>query len=620
MSPPKTENSVVSKRSALQGPDQFWSDLIEEVHGLRDVVKSSMGEERPIPTSHHNPDDDGIQVLGLLGSNLTSPKPLRISLENPAIASKLCEIYLQQVDPIIKILHRPSLSKWLILQGQYLAYAKGNPATEALGAAVCFAAISSMTENQCSIVFHAKKADLVIESRATCETAIGRAGLLSTRDITVLQAFVLYLVARRTVDRTQAVWTLVAVAVRISKGLGLYLDPDNETFFKQQMRRRLWFTVCLMDLQASFFQASEPLIGVDDSTSTDLPQHINDMDFDPTTTSSEPSRKGLTDTTFALVTYHAQRMGRLLNFARRDRKAEGEDSITTSSRNHPRHDDSELPQQMARCFEEEALRLLHFCDPETSAYAWFTWHGTQSLIMTARLAEMRPLQWSGQSPPPRRESNPELLRLCLLVLEKAYQMHTNVRAEGFRWYVTIPWHALAIAMAECYVSSDSTLVQQAWPLVEKSYLHHEATLGQSPDTPLGQLMRRTREKLAVAGPVLLGNSMTPGWNSINPVPSRRDLSQSLNDSRIESDRTWPHTGPTTPADLDSSSLLPLSNWCSISPALDNSSPFAVPPTTTGVVDGLDLGAETMWEELFSGMPFNEIAGPDMFFFESGCEL
>ncbi|KAJ5173530.1 C6 transcription factor [Penicillium coprophilum] len=593
-----------------------------------------MGEERPIPTSLHNSDDDGLQVLGLLGSNLTSPKPLRISLGNLAITSKLCEIYLQQVDPIIKILHRPSLSKWLMLQGQYLAYAKGNPATEALGAAVCFAAISSMTESQCSIVFHAKKSDLVIESRATCEMAIGRAGLLSTRDITVLQAFVLYLVqicpqnlrqqrltclkvARRTVDRTQAVWTLVAVAVRISKGLGLHLDPENETFFKQQMRRRLWFTVCLLDLQASFFQASEPLIGVDDSTSTDLPQHINDLDFDPTTTSSEPSRKGLTDTTFALVTYHAQQMGRLLNFARQDRKAEAEDSITTSSRYHPRHDDSELPQQMARCFEEEALRLLHFCDPEASAYAWFTWHGTQTLIMTARLAEMRPLQRSGKSPPPRREGNPDLLRLCLLVLEKAYQMHTNFRAEGFRWYVTIPWHALAIAMAECYVSSDSSLVQQAWPLVEKSYLHHEATQGQSPDTPLGQWMRRTREKLAMAGPVSLGNPMTPGQNSINPVPSRRDLSQSLNDSRIESDRTWPHTGPTMPADLDSSSLLPLSNWCSISPALDNSSPFAAPPTMTGVVDGIDPGAETMWEELFSGMPFNEIAGPDMFFFESG---
>lgn len=70
-----------------------------------------------------------------------------------------------------------------------------------------------------------------------------------------------------------------------------------------------------MDLQASFFQVSEPLISVDESAATGLPQHVNDSDFDTTTTHSIPEREGLTNTTFALVTYHAQRMGRVLNFA-----------------------------------------------------------------------------------------------------------------------------------------------------------------------------------------------------------------------------------------------------------------------------------------------------------------
>lgn len=136
------------------------------------------------------------------------------------------------------------------------------------------------------------------------------------------------------------------------------------------MRRRLWFTICLMDLQASFFQVSEPLISIDASTSTALPQHINDSDFDPTTTCSELDREGLTDTTFALVTYHAQRTGRLLNFVRHDRKAEGSMSITTSSStSNLRQCDPKWPQQQTQCFEQEALRLLHFCDPGASKYA-----------------------------------------------------------------------------------------------------------------------------------------------------------------------------------------------------------------------------------------------------------
>lgn len=96
--------------------------------------------------------------------------------------------------------------------------------------------------------------------------------------------------ARRSEDRTQAVWTLIAVAMRIGKDLGLYIGPDTEVFFDQQMRRRLWFTICLMDLQASFFQASEPLISVDESVSTALAQHINDSGFD-TTTKHKTTRK-----------------------------------------------------------------------------------------------------------------------------------------------------------------------------------------------------------------------------------------------------------------------------------------------------------------------------------------
>lgn len=74
------------------------------------------------------------------------------------------------------------------------AYPEGHLSVEALGSAVCYSAISRMIENQCCIMFHANKADLVAESRVACETALGQAGLLSTRGITVLQAFVLHLV------------------------------------------------------------------------------------------------------------------------------------------------------------------------------------------------------------------------------------------------------------------------------------------------------------------------------------------------------------------------------------------------------------------------------------------
>lgn len=171
-----------------------------QIHGLHDVIKFSLGEgeEVPIPSSRSTKiglsDNDGIPVLGLGGGNSLSMPPVESLLHDSAVARQLCGVYLQQVDPVIKILHRPSVNQWMVHGKPYLAYAEGHPAIEALGSAICYSAVSSMTENQCSLMFHTSKAQLMVKSRMACEAAIGRAGLLSTRDITVLQAFVLYLV------------------------------------------------------------------------------------------------------------------------------------------------------------------------------------------------------------------------------------------------------------------------------------------------------------------------------------------------------------------------------------------------------------------------------------------
>ncbi len=118
-----------------------------------------------------------------------------IVLCNPEMTSELCHVYLSQVDPIIKILHRPSLEKLLLHSGRYLAYPDGHASVEALSSAVLYSAASSMTEEQCRKLFQADKSSIVGSFRRACEVAIERSSVLTTRDITVLQAFVLYLVS-----------------------------------------------------------------------------------------------------------------------------------------------------------------------------------------------------------------------------------------------------------------------------------------------------------------------------------------------------------------------------------------------------------------------------------------
>jgi hypothetical protein len=76
----------------------------------------------------------------------------------------------------------------------YLKYPVDHPSAQAIRFSVNYLAATSLTELQCQAMFQTPRSSLVADCRTACELAIERSGLLTTRDITVLQAFVLYLV------------------------------------------------------------------------------------------------------------------------------------------------------------------------------------------------------------------------------------------------------------------------------------------------------------------------------------------------------------------------------------------------------------------------------------------
>ena len=448
-------------------------------------------------------------------------------------------------------------------------------------------------------------------------------------------------VARRSEDRTRAVSTLVAVAVRIAKNLCLQVNPDKEagrkeTFFYQQMRRRLWLTICLMDLQASVFQASETLISAEEAApSLNMPRHINDSDFDPSTTEDIPNSESLTDTTFALVTYLAQMSGRLLNIVEKDKKASAGDSgsgANTAVSQSYAPSEWEVRQQQGWQFEKDALALLHFCDPESSPFAWFTWHGVQCFVSGMRLSALRPLQRSraSRAPPKHMTGNTEVLRLALQVLEKAHLMHIDPRGEGFRWYITIPWPALAVALAECYVCADATLVGRAWPVIESCYRHHEAVIarfsGGILQGPLGKMMRQTREKLA---PLLEASRRPSEGLASNPTGTSVQVSPTSSSAQdikmVDGISTVSYglenSGMGSNIQLlaaPAGSMPSQQNWTLTNSSLESLSmvPSGLLPVDSSLSQDPSDQSWRLWEEFVSGISFDEFASAGMFFDDS----
>lgn len=111
------------------------------------------------------------------------------------IQKQLCHIYLEQVDPIFKTLHQPSLRSFMLDDEAYLDYKPGDPAPAALACAVCYVATCSLSEQQCFELFRMNKETMVSIHQKETEAALLRADFITSNDLTVLQAFALSLVS-----------------------------------------------------------------------------------------------------------------------------------------------------------------------------------------------------------------------------------------------------------------------------------------------------------------------------------------------------------------------------------------------------------------------------------------
>lgn len=226
-------NTGTESRPERHVKQHFWTDLVEEVRnlqyclsrpllvfrispyhtdceqiqGLRGVLEPGASDEQATrvadspdastqsPLSSRADSVLGLGYLATESSQIFTTTSSIHPIDRTALVAQLCHLYNLQVDPIVKILHKPTLNAFLMDSQAFLDYDIQDSRPAALRAAVCYAAVVSMTEEQCKATFSSFKSTVLPEFRNACDMALNRAGLLTTTDITVLQAFVLYLVS-----------------------------------------------------------------------------------------------------------------------------------------------------------------------------------------------------------------------------------------------------------------------------------------------------------------------------------------------------------------------------------------------------------------------------------------
>ncbi|CCF44346.1 fungal specific transcription factor [Colletotrichum higginsianum] len=238
----------------------------------------------------------------------TTPMHLLFSASQPELSQlhpeprqiyKLWQIFVEAANPLLKIVHVPTLQQ-RVLDASWNPSGASKPLTALLFAIYTLAATST-SEEDCLAVFGETRAALSARYRDAAFRALAEAEFLTTPDFEVLQAFVLFLFADPDSELTS---TLTGAAIRIGQKLGLHrAKPDPKiSVFDGEMRVRLWWQLHGLDARV---RAAGKRTAPSESEFGDvrLPLNVNDADLHPEMTELPVEHTGPTEMVCVLMKF-----------------------------------------------------------------------------------------------------------------------------------------------------------------------------------------------------------------------------------------------------------------------------------------------------------------------------
>ncbi|RAK97339.1 C6 zinc finger domain-containing protein [Aspergillus ibericus CBS 121593] len=213
---------------------------------------------------------------------------------DPRHIYRFWQIFVEKVNPMTKIVHVPTLQQQ-VLDASWDPANASKPLTAILFA-IYTLAVTSMSSNDCQAFFDETREGLLRRYRAATVRALVAADFLTTRDLEVLQALVLFLFSN---PGSELSTTLTGAAIRIAEKMGLHLSSHdrNISCFEKEMRIRLWWQLRGLDARCRI--ESTPGIKKPPPPSElgdiRLPLNVNDADLHPEMTEPPLEHSGPTE-------------------------------------------------------------------------------------------------------------------------------------------------------------------------------------------------------------------------------------------------------------------------------------------------------------------------------------
>lgn len=450
---------VVNEGKSRYVNDSFWASLSNEVEDLKGILNESSDEN----DAESTPGDvsQAIDNHQSFVFGFSSQSASLLSLHStPKHIGMYWEVYKDRVDPLVKVLHIPSVEPNILNAAVNLAHV--SKAFETLLFSIYYGAVTSLSDTDCRAKFGEGKDTLLNRYRFAVEQALARANFLTTQEIVVLQAFVIFLICLRRNSDARAIWTLTGIALRIAQTLGLHRDGSHFRLspFEIEMRRRLWWQVGILDTRASEDHGCDPSI-LEQTFDTKLPLNINDADITPGMKDFPPERQGCTDMTFCLIRYEvANTFRRIVYIPPGLRQSNEFFSTVTLERKET---------WISECHERLEERYLKHCDMTVPLY-WVTATVARLMMSKMWLLVYHPFQRQDGGASLPAETKDKLFITSLENVEYSLLLETEARTMKWGWLFKtyIQWHALAFILSELCVRTQGDLVDRAWTAIEKT--------------------------------------------------------------------------------------------------------------------------------------------------------
>lgn len=399
------------------------------------------------------------------------------------------EVYKENVDPLVKILHRPCTEKTLSDAAKDLDHI--SKPLECMMFSIYFAAVTSLSDEDCMNMTGMEKGSALTKYRFAFEQAMARAGFLSTTELVILQAFTIFLICVRRHDDTRFVWTLTGLLVRLAQSLGIHRDGEQFGLspYETEMRRRLWWTLIHLDIRASEDHGSDPTI-LDQSFDTRFPLNINDEDINSSMEEPPSEHEGATEMMFDLIRFTVSTTARRISYSPPG-PGKCPDKANVFTLEHKERLIEELHQHVEK-------KYLRHCDMNVPLH-WVAGTVTRLVLAKMWLIVHHPLQREDfDSKELSEETKDRLFRTSVDIIQWSNVLENDASTKKWGWLFRtyVQWHAIAFVLSQLCIRTKGPEADRAWQVINEIFSDNNIHLSKQKRgmlfKPLRKLMARAK--------------------------------------------------------------------------------------------------------------------------------